>query len=65
MVLAAMSLDRECPAAVLSDRALRLPTFSHLLTVKKRPPPPSHPRPPSCPSLTQGQAESGVMVLVA
>ena len=46
MVLAAMSLDRECPAAVLSDRALRLPTFSHLLTVKKRPPPPLSSAPP-------------------
>jgi hypothetical protein len=40
MELAAMSLGRECPAAVLSDRPLRLPTFSHLLTVKKRPPSP-------------------------
>jgi hypothetical protein len=34
--------DIECPAAVLRDRALRLPTFSHLLIVKKLlyPPPP-------------------------
>ena len=28
-------LGRECPEAVLPDRALSLPTFSHMLIVNK------------------------------
>ena len=30
-------VGRECPEAVLRDRALYLPTFSHLLIVSKLP----------------------------